>query len=56
MITDAAGTIVFVNPAFTRLTGYKLTEAVGTKAYKWTDPGGATDHRGLLPDFHPSRT
>jgi PAS domain S-box-containing protein len=29
LITDAAGTILWVNPAFTRLTGYTAEEAVG---------------------------
>lgn len=29
MITDAAGTIVFVNPAFTRLSGYPADQALG---------------------------
>ncbi len=28
-ITDAAGTIVYVNPAFSRITGYSRAEAVG---------------------------
>lgn len=31
MITDASGTIVSVNPAFTALTGYSAEEAVGQK-------------------------
>ena len=31
MITDASGTIVSVNPAFTALTGYRAEEAVGQK-------------------------
>jgi diguanylate cyclase (GGDEF)-like protein/PAS domain S-box-containing protein len=29
MITDTNGTILFVNPAFTKMTGYSSTEAVG---------------------------
>ena len=29
VITDAAGTIVYVNPAFTALTGYTSEESVG---------------------------
>lgn len=31
VITDAEGTIVYVNPAFERITGYKEEESLGTK-------------------------
>ncbi len=33
LITDARGTIVCVNPAFTRITGYAATESIGQNAH-----------------------
>jgi diguanylate cyclase (GGDEF)-like protein/PAS domain S-box-containing protein len=36
MVTDSEGTILSVNPAFTRISGYTDDEIVGEKAYKLT--------------------
>jgi len=40
MITDAAGVIEHVNPAFTVLTGYSASDAVGKKPLRATEKQG----------------
>jgi len=36
VITDRAGTVLWVNPAFTRITGYAAAEAVGQSPRLWS--------------------
>jgi len=36
VITDRAGTVLWVNPAFTRVTGYTAVEAVGSNPRLWS--------------------
>jgi PAS domain S-box-containing protein len=48
VITDAAGTIQYVNPAFTRLTGYTAAEAVGQNPRLLkSEAQGESFYRGL---------
>jgi PAS domain S-box-containing protein len=42
VITDRDGTIQWVNPAFTKSTGYTQKEAVGTTRENWSSPASTT--------------
>ncbi len=55
-ITDAAGNILYVNPAFTRITGYSLAEAAGQSiAFISRDREATTTLNTLLNDVARDR-